>query len=276
MSAHDPRHLRLLEAILFASAEPISERALAHRLPEGVDLDGLLKELQQAYAERGVNLVRAGRSWAFRTAPELAQQLNMEVKVPRKLSRAAVETLAIVAYHQPVTRAEIEEVRGVGLSRGTLDVLLEAGWIRPKGRRRTPGRPMTWGTTDDFLDQFGLEDVGDLPGMEELKAAGLLDSGPAISAYQSKAARAGDRAGEGAASPGQLELIDTEEETGGSEEPEETEGDAPISLVPEDGPGDGPEDGSKGNSEDGLEGIQEGEPENASKDGPKDGSSDRG
>ena len=132
MSVHDPRHLRLLEAILFASAAPISERALAHRLPEDADLEGLLKELQQAYAERGVNLVRAGRSWAFRTAPELAQQLNMEVKVPRKLSRAAVETLAIVAYHQPVTRAEIEEVRGVGLSRGTLDVLLEAGWIRPK------------------------------------------------------------------------------------------------------------------------------------------------
>ena len=169
---------------MFASAEQLSERVLANRLPEGADLDGLLTTLQSDYAARGVNMVKAGKSWAFRTAPELVQQLNIEVDVPRKLSRAAVETLAIVAYHQPVTRAEIEEVRGVSFSRGTLDVLFEAGWIKPRGRRRTPGRPMNWGTTDAFLDHFGIAAVSDLPGIEDLKAAGLLDSGPAISAYR--------------------------------------------------------------------------------------------
>ena len=184
MTDMDRHHLRLLEALLFASAELLSERVLANRLPEGADLDGLLTALQSDYAARGVNLVKAGKSWAFRTAPELVQQLNIEVDVPRKLSRAAVETLAIVAYHQPVTRAEIEEVRGVSLSRGTLDVLFEAGWIKPRGRRRTPGRPMNWGTTDAFLDHFGIANVNDLPGMEDLKAAGLLDSGVAISAYR--------------------------------------------------------------------------------------------
>ena len=228
-SPGDPRHLRLLEAILFASAEPVSERALVHRLPEGADIEGLLKELQRHYADRGVNLVRAGRSWAFRTAPDLSQQLNQEIDVPRKLSRAAVETLSIIAYHQPVTRAEIEEIRGVGLSRGTLDVLLEAGWIRPKGRRRTPGRPTTWGTTDGFLDHFGIEDVGDLPGMEELKAAGLLDSGPAISVYQSMMAKQdsdGDGGGNGGA---QLELIKNEDD-----EPENSA---------DDGNDGGPDDG---------------------------------
>jgi len=184
---NDPRHLRLLEAILFASAEPVTERVMANRLPEEADVGSLLEELSRTYADRGVNLVRAGNSWAFRTAPDLSQMLNMEIDVPRKMSRAAVETLAIIAYHQPVTRAEIEEVRGVSLSRGTLDVLLEAGWIKPKGRRRTPGRPATWGTTDGFLDHFGIEDVGDLPGMDELKAAGLLESGPAISVYHETA-----------------------------------------------------------------------------------------
>ncbi len=214
MNSNDPRHLRLLEAILFASADPLSERALAHHLPEGAGLQELLKELHEAYQYRGVNLVRAGKSWAFRTAPDLSQQLNMEVDVPRKPSRAAIETLAIIAYHQPVTRAEIEEVRGVGLSRGTLDMLLEAGWIKPKGRRRTPGRPMTWGTTDDFLDHFGLEDVRDLPGMDELKAAGLLDSGPAISAYQSSGPASQDEGGgddQDEKAPGLLELIETTE-----------------------------------------------------------------
>jgi segregation and condensation protein B len=183
----DPEHVRLLEAILFASTEPLTERSLANRLPEGADLKAVLSILQDDYAGRGVHLVRAGKSWAFRTSPELAQQLNKEIDVPRKLSRAAVETLSIIAYHQPITRAEIEEVRGVGLSKGTMDVLLEASWIKPRGRRRTPGRPMTWGTTDGFLDQFGLEDIRDLPGMDDLKAAGLLDSGPAISVYTSVA-----------------------------------------------------------------------------------------
>ena len=208
----DPGHLRLLEAILFASAEPISDRALVHKLPDGADVEALLAELQRNYAERGVNLVRAGGSWAFRTAPDLSQQLNKEIDVPRKLSRAAVETLAIIAYHQPVTRAEVEEIRGVGLSRGTLDVLLEAGWIRPKGRRRTPGRPTTWGTTDGFLDHFGIEDIADLPGMEELKAAGLLDSGPTIGVYRSMAGDENDGV--------QLELIDTADD-GLENEPEQ-------------------------------------------------------
>jgi len=184
MSNLDPHHLRLLEAVLFASSEPLTERVLANRLPEEADLGALLEALQEHYAERGVNLIRAGKSWAFRTAPDMAQQLNMEVEVARKLSRAAVETLAIVAYHQPLTRGEIEEIRGVSLSRGTLDVLFEAGWIKPRGRRQTPGRPMTWGTTDGFLDHFGLNDIRDLPGMDDLKAAGLLDSGPAINAYR--------------------------------------------------------------------------------------------
>jgi segregation and condensation protein B len=231
MNAPDPRHLRLLEAMLFASAEPISQKTLANRMPEGADVATLLKELQATYAERGVNLIHAGKSWAFRTAPDLAQQLNVEVKVSRKLSRAAVEVLAIVAYHQPVTRGEIEEIRGVGLSPGTLDVLFQAGWIQPKGRRQTPGRPVTWGTTDNFLDHFGIEDVGDLPGMEELKAAGLLDAGSAISAFQGKGALAGEGEAEGDGSPhGQLEMI------GG--EAEDAEGSLKDMLEPLD-----PEDG---------------------------------
>ena len=234
---NDPRHLRLLEAILFASADPVTERIMANRLPEEADVPSLLEELSRTYEDRGVNLVRAGNSWAFRTAPDLSQLLNMEIDVPRKLSRAAVETLSIIAYHQPITRAEIEEVRGVGLSRGTLDVLLEAGWINPKGRRRTPGRPTTWGTTDGFLDHFGIEDVGDLPGVEELKAAGLLDAGPAISVYQSMAKGTGTEDGEDAG--GQLKLIETNGKNGddGTLEGglEEAEEEAPEPLDPDGG-----------------------------------------
>ena len=180
MSDVDAQHLRLLEAILFAAADPVPERMLADRLPDGADVGALLKHLGAHYSGRGVNLVKAGQAWALRTAPDLAQFLTRETEVERRLSRAAVETLAIIGYHQPVTRAEIEEIRGVGLSRGTLDMLFEQGWIRPKGRRRTPGRPVTWGTTDAFLDHFGLESLGDLPGIDELKAAGLLDPRPAI------------------------------------------------------------------------------------------------
>jgi len=167
--------LRIVEAVLFASAEPIRERVLLQRLPDGVDLPGLLRELQSLYSTRGVNLMRSGDCWAFRTAPNLKSTLRLEVKVPRRLSRAAVETLGIIAYHQPITRAEVEEMRGVSLGRGTLDILLEQGWIKPRGRRRAPGRPVTWGTTDSFLDQFGLESLEALPGLDELKAAGLLD-----------------------------------------------------------------------------------------------------
>ena len=132
------------------------------------------------YKNRGVNLVKAGKNWAFRTAPDVRAQLVVEKEMTRKLSRAAVETLAIVAYHQPITRAEIEEIRGVSVSRGTLDVLLEAAWIQPRGRRRTPGRPVTWGTTESFLDHFGLEGLDDLPGLDDLKASGLIDKRPAI------------------------------------------------------------------------------------------------
>ena len=184
MTKIERQSLRLLEAVLFAAAETLSEKQLVARLPEGADLKGLLAALQSYYEGRGVELVRRGKSWCFRTADDVRPMLEREIDVPRKLSRAAIETLAIVAYHQPISRAEIEEIRGVSLSKGTLDVLMEAGWIKPGKRRETPGRPATWKTTDDFLDHFGLEDVRDLPGVKELKAAGLLESGPAINAYR--------------------------------------------------------------------------------------------
>lgn len=176
-------NLRLLEAVLFATKEPLGERKLSNYFEDEIDLKAMLKTLQEEYANKGVNLVRRGNAWAFRTAPDLAEKLSEYRENVKTLSRAAIETLAIIAYHQPVTRAEIEEIRGVSLSKGTLDVLFEADWIKPRGRRRTPGRPMTWGTTIDFLDQFGLERVEDLPGIEELKSAGSLDARPAINAY---------------------------------------------------------------------------------------------
>ena len=168
--------IRMVEAIVFASAEPVSERALAARMPEGTDVSALMSELQRAYRGRGVQLVRVGGNWAFRTADDLGFLLQRDAIEQKKLSRAALETLAIIGYHQPVTRAEIEEIRGVATSRGTLDVLMEAQWVRMRGRRRTPGRPVTYGTTDGFLDHFGLSEIGDLPGLDELKGAGLLQS----------------------------------------------------------------------------------------------------
>ena len=170
-----PEELRLLEAMLFASAEPIDEKDLAARLPEGTNLAGALERLREDYANRGVNLVRIDGKWTFRTATDLSWLLSKESTERRKLSRAAIETLAIIAYHQPVTRSEIEELRGVSTSAGSVDVLLETGWIRPRGRRKTPGRPVTYGTTSDFLSHFGLDQVGDLPGLEELKGAGMFD-----------------------------------------------------------------------------------------------------
>jgi segregation and condensation protein B len=167
--------LRILEALLFAAEEPLDEKVLAARMPAGVDVRALLIQLQEEYASRGVNLVRVGGKWSLRTAGDLAWLLTKESVVTRKLSRAAVETLAIVAYHQPVTRAEIEEIRGVTTSKGTLDVLLETGWIRLRGRRKAPGRPVTYGTTEAFLSHFGLDVLGDLPGLDELKGAGLIE-----------------------------------------------------------------------------------------------------
>lgn len=165
---------RIVEALIFASAVPVSEPYLAERLPRGVDLSLVLSTLRNDYAPRGVHLARIEGYWAFRTAPDLSFALRSDDREPRKLSRAALEVLAIIAYHQPVTRAEIEDIRGVQTSKGTLDVLMEAGWVRFRGRRRTPGRPVTFGTTRDFLDHFGLEEIRDLPGLEELRGAGLL------------------------------------------------------------------------------------------------------
>jgi segregation and condensation protein B len=170
-----PQDLRIVEAILFASAEPVPEEQLARHLPKGTDVKALVAQLTDQYAERGINLSAVAGGWTFRTAPDLAAKLGGTVQVTRKPSRAAVETLAIIAYHQPVTRAEIEEIRGVVISKGTLDLLLEAGWIRPKGRRQTPGRPLTYVTTEAFLSHFGLESLDALPGVDELRAAGLLD-----------------------------------------------------------------------------------------------------
>jgi segregation and condensation protein B len=167
--------LRILEALLFAAEEPLNEKALAGRLPAGTDVAALLAQLQKEYAPRGVNLVRVGGKWSLRTAGDLAWLLTRETVVTRKLSRAAIETLAIVAYHQPVTRAEIEEIRGVTTSKGTLDVLLETGWIRLRGRRKAPGRPVTYGTSEAFMSHFGLDAIADLPGIDELKGAGLVD-----------------------------------------------------------------------------------------------------
>jgi len=233
-----PDALRLVEALLFASAEPVAPEALARHLPDGTDLPVLLDRLRSDYEGRGVRLVCIGRRWAFRTAEDLAERLKIETESHRKLSRAAIETLAIIAYHQPVTRAEIEEIRGVALSKGTLDNLLEAGWVRPKGRRRTPGRPVTWGTTDDFLDHFGLENLDALPGLAELKAAGLLDTRPAIAALSASGRLA--EFSDGEKGGGEVEEsggTDDEAEDGAEDEAAEPlEADFGDELVPEDEP----------------------------------------
>ena len=179
MSEH-PRELRLVEALLFAAGEPLSEDVLAQRVGGNTDIAALLRALAEHYDGRGVNLVRLAGGWTLRTAPDLAPHLRIERPVARKLSRAAVETLAVIAYHQPVTRAEIEEIRGVALGKGTLDTLMEAGWVRPNGRRMTAGRPLIWVTTKEFLTHFGLDSLGDLPAIDELRAAGLLDLAPPV------------------------------------------------------------------------------------------------
>ena len=180
MTGEWAQQLRLVEALLFAAAEPVDDATLLRRLGDGADLPALLRELAETYAGRGVNLVRLAGGWAFRTAPDLAAQLRVERPVSRRLSRAAVETLAVIAYHQPMTRAEIEEIRGVALGKGTLDTLMEAGWVRPRGRRMSLGRPLLWVTTPAFLAHFGLDTLNDLPAIDELRAAGLLDLGPPV------------------------------------------------------------------------------------------------
>ena len=167
--------VRIAEALLFSASEPMLESVIAKRMPEGVEVGAVLARLRADYAARGVHLVRVGSKWLFRTADDLAWLLSASGREVKKLSRAALETLAIIAYHQPATRAEIEDIRGVAVAKGTIDVLLETGWIKLRGRRRTPGRPITYGTTDGFLLHFGLETIGDLPGLEELRGAGLFD-----------------------------------------------------------------------------------------------------
>jgi segregation and condensation protein B len=166
---------RIAEALIFASSEPVDESEIGKRMPDGVSATQALEALRLIYADRGINLVRVARRWTFRTASDLTWLLSREKTEQKKLSRAALETLAIIAYHQPTTRAEIEDIRGVAISKGTLDVLLETTWVRLRGRRRAPGRPVTYGTTDAFLLQFGLETLSDLPGLDELKGAGLFD-----------------------------------------------------------------------------------------------------
>lgn len=190
MTENPDTPIRIVEALLFASAEPLTAQDLHERVEAicgATDVGAILKGLQLDYDGRGVNLVEADGRWAFRTAIDLADSLALEKNVTKKLSRAAMETLAIIAYHQPVTRAEVENIRGVATNRGTLDVLIEAGWVKPGRRRETPGRPVTWMTTPEFLDHFSLESVMDLPGLDDLKASGMLDRRPAIEAIPGSA-----------------------------------------------------------------------------------------
>jgi len=173
---------RVIEAMIFSSTEPVSEHVLKKHLPEDLELSEVLAHISSRYGEdSGLELRKVGSSWAIRTRADIAALLSVEKHSERPLSRAALEVLSIIAYHQPVTRAEIEEIRGVSISRGTMDILLELSWIKPRGRRRSPGRPLTWGTTEGFLDHFGLDDINALPGLEELEQAGLLRSGQSIS-----------------------------------------------------------------------------------------------
>ena len=170
-----------IEAVIFAATKPVRGSELQAQLPDGIEFDAILPLIEERFdATGGIELCRIGDAFAFRTRAEIAERLNAHRQVERPLSRAALEVLAIVAYHQPITRAEIEEIRGISLSRGTIDILLELGWIKPRGRRRTPGRPLTWGTSPAFLDHFGLENLTDLPGLDDLKAAGMLRKGQII------------------------------------------------------------------------------------------------
>ena len=174
-------YIKVVEALLFSSSEPVKDHVIASKLPDTIDTNKVMKEISEFYKDRGIECLRINDSWAFRTSKDVSDYLDVERVVTKPLSRPALETLSIIAYHQPVTRSEIEAIRGVGVARGTIDILLELEWIKPKGRKRSPGRPLTWGTTDKFLDIFGLEDISNLPGMSDLKAAGLVGSRPIIS-----------------------------------------------------------------------------------------------
>lgn len=209
---------RIVEALLFAATEPVSESFLAERLPEGADIAEILADLKSLYEGRGVNVARVAGKWSLRTAEDLSPHLRIERKVSRKPSRAAVESLAIIAYHQPVTRSEVEEIRGVSVSKGSFDVLMEAGWIRPVGRRRTPGRPTTWGTTEDFLREFGLDSLADLPGVDELKASGLLDTRPASTIIGDTGEIYADAEAEGAPEDEEAEPLNPDDDTGSAPE----------------------------------------------------------
>lgn len=177
-SAPTTEYVRMAEALLFAASEPLDEESIAARLPDDADVAAVLAQLVADYTPRGINLVQVAGKWQFRTAADLRHLLERHISQVRRMSRAAVETLAIVAYHQPVTRADIEDIRGVSLSKGSLEVLLEAGWVIPKGRRKTPGKPVLYATSDTFLEHFGLESMTDLPGLDELKATGMLQREP--------------------------------------------------------------------------------------------------
>ena len=174
-------YIKVVEALLFSSFEPVKDHVIASKLPDTIDTNKVMKEISEFYKDRGIECLRINDSWAFRTSKDVSDYLDVERVVTKPLSRPALETLSIIAYHQPVTRSDIEAIRGVGVARGTIDILLELEWIKPKGRKRSPGRPLTWGTTDKFLDIFGLEDISNLPGMSDLKAAGLVGSRPIIS-----------------------------------------------------------------------------------------------
>ncbi len=212
----DTQNKRLVEAVLFASAVPLSLTQILPYLPEDEieqkDLRTALKEIQQDYKDRGVNLLEVDGKWMFRTAVDLAELMTLEKQVHKRLSRAAMETLSIIAYHQPVTRAEIENIRGVSTNKGTLDTMMELGWVKPGRRRETLGRPLTWGTTTDFLDHFSLESLTDLPGMDEMKAAGLLDRRPAIDTINQEGLFAGKSTEDADAGYGQEDDESVEQE----------------------------------------------------------------
>ena len=224
------RASRIMEAVIFAAGSPVEAATLAAQLPDGTDVEAGLARLAAHYQHRGFHLVKVAGGWTFRTAPDLAEHLTVHRIVRRRLSRAALETLAIIAYHQPVTRSEVEEIRGVHLGRGTLDLLLEAGWIAPKGRRRTPGRPVTWVTTQAFMEHFGLESLDDLPGVDELEAAGLLEDADPEAQGGAEALTQIALAGEGDGAP---------DHTGEDEEVEAPE-EASTTVVPLSGRGGTP------------------------------------